>query len=224
MTNVGSDGSKTNHDANRRQGDHSRQGMLSVVMQWVMRNAVGAHMDVRVASSVMRMAWQTIGCMIERWGGDTQRFGGMQDFVMQQVATGCVKTIVMASLFRTREYSNGEVLNVVTEIVRVQSRCVRRYGALFADAVFAHIGHAVSQLDWTVFLTDLTKVPLTSTFQDSVQRWIVMARHAEQQASVSGAAASVASAAAAEPLGGTGGGSAGSGALSTPSGTMGSFT
>lgn len=213
-----SDGSKTNHDAGRHQGDDCRQGMLSVVMQWVMRNAVGAHMDVRVASSVMRMAWQTIGCMIERWGGDTQRFGGMQDFVMHQVATGCVKTIVMASLFRTRDYSNGEVLNVVTEIVRVQSRCVRRYGAQFADAVFAHIGHAVSQLDWTVYLTDLTKKPLTSTFQDSVQRWIVMARHAEQ-ASVSGAA-SVASAAAPH---GIAGGVAGA-ALTTPSGTTGSFT
>lgn len=146
-----------------------KQAMLTVVMGWVVRNAVGEGMDVRVGASVGKMAWQTIGWMVERWGNNSSA-GWMNDFVMQQVSQACVRCVWNGR----HSGGSGEATHVVTELVRVQSRCMRRYGGLFADALYSIVGGQVGQEDWNLYLTDLTRVPLTWTFAESVQRWAAM--------------------------------------------------
>lgn len=155
-----------------------KQELLNTALKMIIQNAIGNLLDVRVASSVMRMAWQTLGEMVERWGNKNKLVSKEFDkFMLQQVSEASVACGLRSTLFRDGDFSSGQANAVLAEVVRVQSICAQRYGQTFFETLYNAVGGRVTQDDWAVYLSDLTRKSATLPFGEAVQRWALMIRH-----------------------------------------------
>lgn len=119
----------------------NHQYLIQPVISSVIATAIGESLDIRVAASVMKMALDTLGNMVERWTSSTPNGAGaagpsgFAQFALEKIAPATVASGVRGSIFRAGDYESSNAVSVITEIVTVHRICAVHLGNNFAEAL-----------------------------------------------------------------------------------------
>eukprot|EP00177_Eucheuma_denticulatum_P008195 GFKZ01014917.1.p1 GENE.GFKZ01014917.1~~GFKZ01014917.1.p1 ORF type:complete len:1057 (-),score=147.45 GFKZ01014917.1:3778-6948(-) len=114
-------------------------GLMQGVMTSLLSSALGEYLDIRVSSSVMKMCLHMLAQMTAQWasGNDASRGGpaGFREFALKEISRVSVLCGVRGTLFRFGDYSGGQAVALLTEVVLLQRTCATHLGMDFAEAV-----------------------------------------------------------------------------------------
>lgn len=125
--------------------------LVPVIVSTHMEAIIGRNLDLRAASTVVKMALSTLSRMVGVWvtpfgsdapadvgvitgfGGDTNC--GFVQYIVEVVAPGLVRSCVEGTLFRSGDFATSSVTSVIGESVALQRACALRIGTQFGESL-----------------------------------------------------------------------------------------
>lgn len=117
----------------------NHMSLLSLVMTSLLSSAVGESLDIRVSSSVMKMCLHMLRLMVEKWtsGEKSAMQGppGFREFALKEISKTTAMGGIRGSVFRFGDYSGGQAVAVLSEIVALQRTCAVHLGMEFGESL-----------------------------------------------------------------------------------------
>jgi hypothetical protein len=126
----------------------SNSRLLSDVVASLLEAVVGDKLDLRAAPTVMKMCTASLARMVAVWmpiddsedgrvalGSTSHLPAGFREFLINDVAPACVRSGLVANLFRTGDYTSGAASAVITENVNLQRICAGHVGPSFGESM-----------------------------------------------------------------------------------------
>lgn len=111
--------------------------LARTVMMSLLSSAVGESLDIRVSSSVMKMCLHMLGLMVQKWvsgqEGAMQGPPGFREFALKEISKTTAMCGIRGSIFRSGDYSSGQAVGVLSEIVTLQRTCAAHLGMEFGE-------------------------------------------------------------------------------------------
>lgn len=153
--------------------------MIRGVMTSLLGSAQGELLDVRVASSVSKMCLNTLGLMVRNWCTNQENEvpgpPGFREFALKEISKVTALCGVRGSMFQSWDYSNGQSVAVLTEVVTLQKICADHLGPEFAGELkngpWRNLPQQeVGQYLRAVYSNDITASKLVPTLASFCQR------------------------------------------------------
>lgn len=133
--------------------------LMPGVMTSLLSNAVGETLDIRVSASVMKMCLHMLGLMVERWGSTEQNAvqgpPGFREFALKEIANATALCGIRGSAFRFGDYTGGQAVAVLTEVVTLQRTCAMHLGMEFGESLQSGAWSGLPKQDVHMYLSAL---------------------------------------------------------------------